>query len=497
MRNSLALFPLAALLIGCPQGGGDGQTSDAAPAFHADSGTHTNPDATLENGPDAGTHFNVDGSAIVEPDASAIAGLDAAIIASLDAAIPTGTDASAPVGPDAATIAGLDASALDQPDASAPIVTTIRVHYPAKSHSVTIRGNTAPLNWTQGQATVSGGTDTFTFSWPSLTSPAEYKPLLDDTTWALGPNYHVAPGQTVDIYPHFTTNSGQVVTLITAFHSTVLGNDRDIYAYLPPSYDENTDAAYPVVYMHDGQNLWAALPQLAFSVPWNVDTTFDNAASVGACSSGNLIGWGAQPLGAPPTTCNGDGDCASVDCRTFPEAIVIGVANTANRIYEYTPTTDPDNPGGGGGDLYLQMLVTELKPKIDQTLRTRPDSASTALVGSSLGGLISAYAGLKHPEVYGLIGELSPSTWWNNDVIVGDIATTLAKPNRPLIVYVDSGSGDADDQSDTDLLAAEYLTVGYVDGVDFRHVVQNGAQHGELYWAERFPGAMQLLLGER
>ena len=348
------------------------------------------------------------------------------------------------------------------------------------------------------QATVASG-DTFTYAVSGLTGVAEWKPLLDGTTWALGPNYHVTPGETVDVWPHFTSMKGQVVTLIAAFQSTALAADgpRAIYAYLPASYAENTDATYPVVYMHDGQNLWAALPALAFSGTWNVDTTFDTASVLGACSSSSVVGWGAQPLGGTAVTCNGDGDCPSGSCRTFPEAIVIGVANTSERIYEYTPTTDPTTAGGGGADLYVQMLTQELKPVIDGMLRTRPGVASTALVGSSLGGLVTAYAGLEHPEVYGLLGEISPSTWWNNDVIVTDVKTTLAAPARPLTVYVDSGAGTVDDEADTDLLAAAYLALGYVDGTSFRHVIQPGAAHNETYWAEHFPGAMQLLLGVR
>jgi predicted alpha/beta superfamily hydrolase len=235
--------------------------------------------------------------------------------------------------------------------------------------------------------------------------------------------------------------------------------------------------------MHDGQNLWAALPQLAFSGTWNVDTAFDMASQVGTCSSGGVVGWGAQPLGGTPVTCTGDGDCPSGECRSFPEAIVIGVSNTANRIYEYTPTTDPTTPGGGGADLYLQMLVQELKPTVDGMLRTRPKVASTAMVGSSLGGLVTAYAGFKRPDVFGLVAELSPSAWWNGDVIATDVSTTPAAPARPLIVYVDSGQGSVDDESDVDTLASAYLNVGYVDGSNFRHVVQPGAAHNETYWA--------------
>jgi predicted alpha/beta superfamily hydrolase/PKD repeat protein len=369
----------------------------------------------------------------------------------------------------------------------------LRVHYPAAGHSVTVRGSAGGLSWTVGQPTAASASgDTFTYTLVGLTAPAEWKPLLDDATWSRGPNYHVAPGQTVDVWPHFTTTQGQVVTLIQTFHSKVLGNDRAIYAYLPPSYYENTNATYPVVYMQDGQNLWAALPQLAFGGnPWNVDTMFDTAAEMGTCS-----GWDAQPLGGSPATCTGDGDCPSGECRTFPEAIVIGVAaNNANRIYEYTPTTDPDFPGGGGADSYVQMLADELKPMIDAMLRTQPGVGSTAIAGSSLGGLVSAYAALRRPDVYGLVAEFSPSTWWNNDVILSEVAGTLPAPNRPQIVYVDSGAGAAADQADTDQLAALYLGLGYVNGVNFRYVVQPGAQNSEVYWAERFPGAMQFLLG--
>lgn len=391
-----------------------------------------------------------------------------------------------------------DASASDaadsSPDAPASTTTTLRVHYPAGAHTITLRGSGGGLSWTSGTATSASG-DTFTVTISSLASTIEWKPLLDDTTWSRGPNYHASPGQTLDVYPHFVQTAGTVTTLIADFHSTVLANDRTIYAYLPASYSENTDATYPVVYMHDGQNLWAALPELAFSGTWNVDTAFDAATEHGACSSSTLAGWSAQPLGGAATTCNGDGDCTSGSCATFPEAIVIGVANTANRIYEYTPTTDPSTPGGGGADLYLEMLVTELKPQIDSMLRTRPDVASTSLAGSSLGGLVTAYAGLKYPNVFSRLGELSPSTWWNSDVIVTDVQGTTNP--RPAIVYVDSGQGDVDDESDTDELASAYLALGYVDGVSFRHVIQPGAQHNETYWAERFPGAMQLLLGVR
>ncbi|MFI5297038.1 MAG: alpha/beta hydrolase-fold protein [Polyangiales bacterium] len=411
------------------------------------------------------------------------------------------TDGSASDTSTGDTSASVDSGASDSGSADAlPTGTAlIRVHYPAGTHALTLRGSAGGLNWTTGQATTASG-DTYSYSLTGVTTAVEWKPLLDDTTWAIGPNFHVASGESVEVWPHFSATTGQVKTLIAAFHSTVLSDDRAIYVYLPPSYDENTDATYPVVYMHDGQNLWAALPSLAFGATWNVDTAFDTASNLGACSSGGVIGWGAQPLGAAATTCTGDGDCASKECRTFPEAIVIGIANDANRIDEYTPTVDPTQTSlgaAGGADQYLQMIVQELKPTIDGMLRTRPDVASTTMAGSSLGGLVTAYAGLKHPDVFGRVAEISPSTWWDSNVIVTDVNATPAAPGRPLVIYVDSGAGTVDDEADTDLLAAAYLALGYVDGTSFRHVIQSGASHSETYWAQRFPGAMQFVLGAR
>jgi predicted alpha/beta superfamily hydrolase len=230
--------------------------------------------------------------------------------------------------------------------------------------------------------------------------------------------------------------------------------------YLPPTYLENHAARLPVVYMHDGQNLFD--PAAAFGgVTWRVAATVDEAAGTGR----------------------------------FPEVIVVGPANAgAARLAEYTPTADPQY-GGGRGALYLRMLTEELKPLVDRELRTRPGRESTALLGSSLGGLISAWAGVVRPDVFGLVGAMSPSTWWDNRALLGLVASTGAA--RPLRVYVDSGDAgpSSDDVANTRELANAYRALGYVDGVNFTYVVQPGATHTEAAWAARLPGALEALLG--
>jgi predicted alpha/beta superfamily hydrolase len=187
-------------------------------------------------------------------------------------------------------------------------------------------------------------------------------------------------------------------------------------------------------------------------------------------------------------------DSAAGDGR-FREAIIVGPENAGGaRIAEYTQTVDAMN-GGGNGDAYLRMLVEELKPKVDSELRTKPGREDTVLIGSSLGGLISSYAGVHHSDTFGVIGAMSPSTWWDNRVLLRQVASTTTP--RPIRVYVDSGdSGPSnDDVTDTADLAAAYRALGYQDGSTLLYVVQPGATHTESAWASRLPTAFEFLLG--
>jgi len=367
-----------------------------------------------------------------------------------------------PVASDAGALA-IDAGAADagtQVDAGAPLVTVLRVTYPAGTRALFIRGSKPPLDWNTGIPMQKVNETTWTLSLPTLSADVEWKPLLDDSVWSKGPNYRARVGTVSEVAPRFLRDTGEWSRRWPTFSSTLLGNTRGVYVYLPPTYLENPTARMPVLYLHDGQNLFD--PAAAFGgVTWRVPETMDAAASDGR----------------------------------FREAIVVGPENAgADRIAEYTPTVDATY-GGGRGALYLRMLIEELKPKVDAELRTRPGREDTVLLGSSLGGLISSYAGTRHGDVFGLVGAMSPSVWWDDRVLLDEVAQS--SPPRPLRVYVDSGdSGPSNDGvTDTAALASAYRTLGYVDGVTLRSVVQAGATHTESAWASRLPGALEFLLG--
>src|SRR5262249_44323272 len=154
------------------------------------------------------------------------------------------------------------------------------------------------------------------------------------------------------------------------FHSKILNNDRRLIVWLPPGYNTRQQR-YPVLYMHDGQNL------------------FDDATSF-------LGEWHADETAT-----------MLIEQKRIEPIIIVGVENTGtSRLDEYTPTEGEDRTGattrraGGRGELYAQFLIQEVKPFIDANYRTLPDREHTAVAGSSLGGLISLYLGYQHGDVF-------------------------------------------------------------------------------------------------
>jgi predicted alpha/beta superfamily hydrolase len=343
-----------------------------------------------------------------------------------------------------------DPSSDGTPDLAGLPAAHVVVHYPTGfGHRISLRGDGAGLGWDVGH----DATWTLGDRWTLDLRPAktiELKPLFDDATWARGANWTLAPGQTLDVWPTFFHDGGRLEDRAD------LATAHDVVVYLPASYDENAAERYPVVYMHDGQNL------------------FDDAKAFGGVS------WDVA----------GALDRGTADA-TIHDAIVVAIANTAARISEYTPVVDPSY-GGGGADAYLALIADQLKPRIDRDYRTLADRGHTAIVGSSLGGLVSVHAGVTRPEVFGLVGALSPSTWWDGTWILPRVAAERTDPAR---VYVDSGdAGDSqDDQANTANLAQIYRT----RGATLDYLVQHGALHNEFYWRQRVPGALAFLLGPR
>ena len=246
------------------------------------------------------------------------------------------------------------------------------------------------------------------------------------------------------------------------FHSAVLPpvspQDRTVFVYLPPQYADEPSRRFPVFYLHDGQNLID--PQTSY-IPgrtWRAGETADNTNAQGT----------AQPV------------------------ILVGIANTGlRRMPEYTPTRDA-RMGGGEGALYGRLLVEELKPFIDRTYRTLPHASNTGLGGSSLGGLISLYLGLKYPQVFGLLAVLSPSIWWDHRSVLTFVKSAKPRPN--LRIWLDIGTGEgARHVRDTQLLNRMLLADGWKPDVDLKLLIVEGAVHDEDAWAARFDQVLAFL----
>jgi predicted alpha/beta superfamily hydrolase len=241
-----------------------------------------------------------------------------------------------------------------------------------------------------------------------------------------------------------------------------LGRVTDLYAWLPPGHDDR-GSRYPVVYLHDGGNLFD--PAVAHSgATWQVDRTFAALAADGL------------------------------------PAIAVGVpCSPTARGEEYTPLPHPEL-GGGRADDYVTFLADELKPAVDRTFRTLRGPESTVVAGSSLGGVVSAHAWATRPDVFGGAGVFSPAFWWPGPAMLEQLRQHLAdhpaEPHRR--VYLDVGGRE---QPDDPAVEAAYVRdaetlLGLLreSPVPVRYVYDSQAWHFESAWAERLPGAVRWLL---
>jgi len=232
---------------------------------------------------------------------------------------------------------------------------------------------------------------------------------------------------------------------------------RDLVVYLPPDYEQSA-RRYPVLYLHDGQNLFDPETAYVRGMDWKVDETAEDLIR-----SGEI-----EPV------------------------IIVGIFNTGeHRIEEYTPTRDR-KLGGGHAELYGRMLVEELKPFIDERYRTLGDPFNTGLGGSSLGGLATLYLGFTYPEVFGKLAVLSPSVWWDNKAILKIIQKSQPKPR--LRIWLSMGTEESNTGvRDTNLLDQVLIAKGWREGVDLHYEVIPGAKHEEAAWAERVEPVLRFL----
>lgn len=232
-----------------------------------------------------------------------------------------------------------------------------------------------------------------------------------------------------------------------AFESKLLGNRRDIQVWLPPQYEKEPKRRFPVLYLHDGQNVFDAVG--SFAGEWRADE-----AATG------LIGAGlVEPI------------------------IMVAVPNMGvDRANEYLPTHV--GKMGGKGDLYGRFLGEELKPFVDRTYRTKAGAADTGLLGSSLGGLITIHLGLSRPLVWGKLGVVSPSVWWDGRRILKTIAALPEKTKARIWVDIGTAEGGSA-QRDAEALRDALLLKGWKSGRDLAFFLDYGAKHNETAWSGR------------
>lgn len=236
------------------------------------------------------------------------------------------------------------------------------------------------------------------------------------------------------------TASAQVSTF--SIDAPQLGGSKKIWLYLPAEY-ATSKRKYPVIYMHDAQNLFDA--KTSFAGEWNIDEKLDS-------------------LKAP--------------------VIVVGIENTDHRKDELSPFPHPKH-GGGNGNNYLDFLVQTLKPYIDQHYRTKPDSKYTSMMGSSLGGMFTFYALLKYPKVFGKGAVFSPAFWFNRNELVETLNKTR-KSNAKIYFLHGDNEGDPDMIPDMNqmenLLNTKRCACMHLN----KKVVVKGGQHNEKLWRDGF-----------
>src|SRR6516164_1758126 len=327
---------------------------------------------------------------------------------------------------------------------------TIRVCYPAGTAALVIR---TELDWGRdlNPVAVSSDGNTATFEIESQHRFVHFKPCLiknGSLHWAVGPdNLLIMAGEEArPVYPYFFSDSRGRFSPITQIESAVLGRQHRLRIYLPPGYDENTTARYPLAYMQDGQNLF--FPQEAFRHEhWEVDET-------------------SQVLRA---------------MRAIEDLIIVGVYSNERREEEYTKP---------GYEAYARSIVEELVRGEQAFLRTTKDRKDRTMWGSSLGGVVSFYTVWQYPDVFGSAACMSSTFTYKDDLM----ERVLSEPKRKVGFYFDSG-WPGDNYEVTVAMALALVSRGWRFGRDLLYLCFPHAAHDEKAWGMRLHLPMQLFSG--
>lgn len=276
--------------------------------------------------------------------------------------------------------------------------------------------------------------------------------------------YNTANGNTINLsiagwedLPSAGTSTANenVQILSTNFFMPELNRNRKIWMYLPSDYSSATSKKYPVIYMHDAQNIFDQ--STSFSGEWQVDETLAALQSAGDYG-----------------------------------VIVVGIENgESERINEYSPWINTQY-GGGQGDEYIDFIKNTLKPYIDANFRTYTDAANTALFGSSMGGLISLYGVTTYPSTFGKAGIFSPSIWFARTEVINFI-NEQNFANTPLRLYFLGGTNESSTMvSDMQTARNAFISNGVV-AQEAKLLTHADGAHSEWYWKREFGAAYRFL----
>lgn len=263
------------------------------------------------------------------------------------------------------------------------------------------------------------------------------------------------------------------LTILEEFDMPQLGRTRTVRIYLPEEYSKSCNR-YPVMYMHDGQNVLED-ETATYGTCWRAGTTLDKLQKHGAIDGCIVV---------------------AIDCGDEFEGMC--------RYHEYSPWKMDDTfelPGrqdiemhryGGEGERYIDFICSTLKPYMDNQYRTESGRDSTILAGSSMGGYISLFGGIERSDVFGTIGVFSPAFWFNRHAMLEYVRSN--GPKMPLKVYMDMGTNETSDDTRKDF-AAVYLSgsremrdiLGSHEAFSLFYQEEEGHEHNEAAWALRFP----------